>query len=158
MKTHWKKLTNPDYFGAYSLQQGEERVVEILSVSREQVTGADGKKDECTVAFLKGEKPLILNKTNCKTISKVLKTPFIEEWVGTKIILYSEPVKAFGEVVDAIRVKNATPTIPVLTPESKQWQGAVKALKGKTHTMTQLKTMFVLSSEHENLLIIESEQ
>ena len=152
-QTHWKKLTNPDYLGAYSLTPNEARTVEIIKVSRELVTGADGKKEECTVAFLKAEKPLILNKTNCKTISKVLNTPYVEEWEGKRIILYAEKVKAFGEIVEAIRVKDKAAQLPELTPsQEKIWQGAKAALVSGKWTIEKIKTIYTLSAENEAAL------
>ena len=110
--THWKKLTNPDYLGAYALQPGQELIVTIKSVANEVVTGTDGKKETCSVMhFMEDVKPLVLNATNSKTITKLLKTPYIEHWQGRKIQLYVENgIKAFGDVVDAIRVR---PFLPV---------------------------------------------
>ena len=80
-KTHWKKLNNPDYLGAYALEPGQELVATIKVVRKEMVTGPDGKKEECTVVHFaeKEIKPLILNTTNAKTIQKIYKTPYIEE-------------------------------------------------------------------------------
>lgn len=105
--THWKKLTNPNYIGSHDFQPGQEITVTIESVAKEVVKGMDGKDEQCIVAKVKGaSKPLILNKTNCKIISKVLDTPYIEQWTGGRIILYVAKVKAFGDMVDAIRVKN----------------------------------------------------
>ncbi|MFK5282533.1 hypothetical protein ACI3PL_23520, partial [Lacticaseibacillus paracasei] len=63
-KTHWKKLVNPVYLGVYSLpNEQDDLTVTILSVAREQVIGEGGKKEECTVAQIKNNKPLILNRT-----------------------------------------------------------------------------------------------
>jgi len=105
--THWKKLTNPNYIGAHDLQPGQEVTITIKSVAKEMVKGQDGKEEQCVVAKLDGtQKPFILNKTNMKIISKVLDTPYIEEWAGRKIIIYAAKVKAFGEMVDALRVKH----------------------------------------------------
>ena len=53
MKTHWKKLTNPNYIGAYSMPEGKDLTVEITDVKREVVKGEGGKTDECTVLYLK---------------------------------------------------------------------------------------------------------
>jgi hypothetical protein len=110
MNTHWKKLTNPHYIGAHDLQPGQELKITISSIGNEVIKAFDGKsvkEEQCVVAHIKGtEKPLILNKTNMKIISKVLDTPYIEEWAGKSVIIYSAKVKAFGDVVDAIRVKN----------------------------------------------------
>lgn len=109
-KTHWKKLTNPDYLGAYALEPGQEIIGTIKSVTREMVTGPDGKKEECTILrFMENIKPMIVNTTNAKTIQKLYKTPYIEEWQGRKIQLYTDKVRAFGEVVEALRIR---PTIP----------------------------------------------
>ena len=109
--THWKKLTNPDYLGAYALEPGQELILTIKSVSNETVTGTDGKKETCSVMrFAENVKPMILNATNSKTITKLLKTPYIEKWAGRKIQIYVESVKAFGEVVDALRIR---PFLPV---------------------------------------------
>ncbi len=109
-KTHWKKLHNPDYLGAYALDPGQEPVYTIRSVQKETVTGSDGKKEECTVVrFSENVKPMILNVTNAKTIEKIYKTPFIEEWAGKKIKIYATEVKAFGDAVDALRIRPVEP-------------------------------------------------
>jgi len=105
-KTHWKKYSNPDYIGAYAFQPGEEKTLTISTVKREMVIGAEGRKEECTVVhFMEPEKPLILNATNGKMIQKVLQTPYVEEWTGRAIVLGVEMVSAFGERVEAVRVK-----------------------------------------------------
>lgn len=153
--THWKKLTNPDYIGAYSLQPGEEKIVQIVSVGRKMVKGTDGKETECTVAVLKNEKPFILNKTNCKTLTKVAGTPFIERWANMKVTVYVDAVKAFGDVVDALRVRPVKPQMPQLTPSSPKWEGAVKALKEKTTTIEAIEKAYSLSAESKQLLQTE---
>lgn len=108
--THWKKLENPDYIGAYAFQPGEEKTVTITRVNREVVNGPDGKREECTIVhFEEPEKPLVLNACNGKMISKVAGTPYVEQWAGVRIVLAVEKVKAFGDVVDAVRVQNRKP-------------------------------------------------
>lgn len=109
-KTHWKKLSNPDYLGAYALDPGKDMVLTIKSVAEENVIGADGKKEDCIVMrFRENVKPMIVNATNAKMIQKIYHTPYIEDWAGCKIQLYTAQVKAFGEVVDALRIR---PTVP----------------------------------------------
>lgn len=109
--THWKKLTNPKYLGAYEiLTLGTDLILTIKSVSLEMVKGEDGKEEQCVVLkFVEPEKPMILNKTNMKQIEKIHKTPDIEQWPGKKIQIYSARVKAFGDIVDALRIR---PTVP----------------------------------------------
>jgi len=109
-KTHWKKLTNPDYLGAYSIENGSDLIATIKSVALENVTGADGKKEQCTVIrFAEDLKPFICNRTNAKTISKIYDTPYIEDWTNKKIQLYATTVKAFGEQVEALRIRTFAP-------------------------------------------------
>ena len=107
MLTHWKKLNNPDYIGAYAFEPGEEKAVTIDKVTREVITGEGGKKEECTVLHFqqKNVKPLILNVTNAKSIEALLGTPYVEEWKGKSIVLVVRKVPAFGERVDAVRIK-----------------------------------------------------
>lgn len=116
-KTHWKKLTNPNYLGAYAFQPGEEKVVTIKEVNYEVVQNQNGK-EECIVChFVEDIKPMILNKTNCDTIAKVIGTPYIEDWNGQRIILKVRKVSAFGETVDAVRVAKERPVDEVVLCE-----------------------------------------
>jgi len=114
--THWKKLTNPDYYGSHDLFQDNgtysEAIVTLVSVEKKSVPGADGKKSDCIVATTKETKPIILNKTNCKTITRLLNTPSIEKWAGQKIKIGVDKVKAFGDVTDALRVRNVNVNEP----------------------------------------------
>ena len=111
-KTHWKKLTNPDYLGAYSIDEGQDIILTIKAIREERITGADGKKEDCVIAyFVEPSKPMILNKTNMKTLEKLCKTPFIEDWAGRSIQIGVERVKAFGDVVDALRVRAFFPRV-----------------------------------------------
>lgn len=111
--THWKKLTNPNYIGAHDLQPGQELKVTIEAVTSEMIKSFDGKEvkeGECIVARFKGaKKPMIMNKTNCKIISRIYDSPYIEHWAGKEIILYVAKVRAFGEHTEALRVKNVKP-------------------------------------------------
>ena len=129
--THWKKLTNPDYLGAYALEPGQDLIVTIKSVANEVVTGTDGKKETCSVMhFTENVKPLVLNATNSKTITKLLKTPYIEQWAGRKIQLYVESgIKAFGDIVDAIRVR---PFLPVVELKCSDCGKQIEGFGGKS--------------------------
>jgi len=110
--THWKKLTNPNYLGSYSIENGQDLILTIKSVKNEMVIGADGKKEECVVCYFnENVKPMILNSTNMKMIAKLYKTPYIEQWAGKQIQIGTEKVKAFGDVVDALRIRNKLPKI-----------------------------------------------
>jgi hypothetical protein len=103
-------MTNPNYLGVYSLPDGKDIVLTIDRVGQELVMGADGSKEQCVVMHSKEPvKPFICNKTNLKQITKLLKTPYVEQWAGHRIQIGSEKVKAFGDVVDALRVRSKLP-------------------------------------------------
>lgn len=136
--THWKKLTHPDYLGAYALEPGQDMILTIKSCAMEIVNGTDGKKQECMVIhFMEpGVKPMICNKTNAKTITKIHKTPYIEQWPGKQIQLYASSVSAFGTTTDALRIRD-------MVPVSRQIDvsGVIDTLNGCT-TLDELKNTY----------------
>lgn len=146
-KTHWKKLMNPDYIGAYALQPGEEIVVTIQRVQCEKVTGTGGKKEECSVAHLVGQKPLILNATNSKTIAS-LYGPYIEDWAGKQIRLYASTTPLGGQIVECLRIR---PIVPSDIQKSKtiltdsRLAEAVAAVKDGRKDVAFFKDMFDLT-------------
>ncbi|MBN3757171.1 hypothetical protein G3N95_29810 [Paraburkholderia sp. Tr-20389] len=145
-KTHWKRLINPDYIGAYALNPDEDMTVTIDYVRREQIVGADGKKEEATVAHLKGHKPLILNVTNSKSIAK-LYGPYIEEWSGKEITLYASMTKAFGDVVECLRIRPnvAKKRKPPITAD--RLKRAIASIIAQQYTTEKLHAQFELTNE-----------
>jgi len=112
MKTHWRK--NFDYrFLAADELQGEVTLT-IKEMKKEEAFNGKEKEVVPVLHFEKTQKGLVLNKTNAELITKVLKSPFIEDWIGKQITLYSTKIKAFGELVDAIRVKTVTGNLNAL--------------------------------------------
>ena len=110
-RTHWKKMTNTNYFGSWDLEAGKDMIVLIKEVRKETVQNAQGREEK-PVAYLEGGlKPLILNSTNMKAIAKALGSPYIEDWAGRKIQLYIDHVPAFGEVTEAVRVRDFDPEV-----------------------------------------------
>lgn len=143
--THWKKLTHPDYLGAYALEPGQDMVLTIKSCAIEIVNGTDGKKQECMVIHFteQGVKPMICNKTNAKTISKIHKTPYIEQWAGKQIQLYASQVSAFGTTTDALRIRD-------IVPVSKQLDVTDALLKMEAcENLAELKQVFLSLSPKE---------
>lgn len=153
--THWKKLDNPDYLGAYSLQPGEEPVLTIKQVLYQAVKGEGGKKDDCRVAhFVEGVKPMILNATNCKTITKLYGTPFIENWAGAKIQVYATTTKLAGEEVECLRIrpKKPIPTKATLSKDGKSWPRAMEAVKNGETSIQNLQDKYNIPPDSLELL------
>lgn len=122
--THWKNLANYDYLGAYSFEGTgiEEMVLTIKDVKRERVTAPGGNSEDCIVAYFEEKKyedkivvkPMVFNKTNCKIIQD-LYGPYIENWVGKKVIVYSTTTKFARDVVPCLRIKKEVPQEKVYT-------------------------------------------
>jgi len=142
--THWKKLHNYDYLGAYSLDDGKDRVLTIKEVVQEQVVSDGGRKEMCMVVrWAEDEKPMIMNKTNSKMVQMIYGTPNIEEWVGKKIQLFADTTKLKGEVVECLRIRPKSPEKELLTPEHKAWEKAIKYVLdgGETSNITKNYTL-----------------
>ena len=81
-----------------------------VGVAMDQVVieemGAPGKKDEKkpVLYFVGKEKGLVLNRTNSRVIAKAYGTE-TARWRGQRLLLYVTEVEAFGDMVDAIRVR-----------------------------------------------------
>jgi hypothetical protein len=128
--THWKKMTNPNYLGTYSLEPGKDKILTLRIVRQEMVQGEDGKKEQCMVAhFIENEKPMILNKTNAKIIEKLYGSPYIEHWANRKIQIYAAKVKAFGETVDALRIRPFIPQQGTISTKCLDCDKDIKELK-----------------------------
>ena len=119
-KTPWKKIvSDPNYIGEADFQEGEEKVLTIDRVAvNETVTTAEGKSKKQVVHWKEpGNKPMILNVARSKSIEKVSGSRFIEDWPGVQIQLYIENgIKAFGEVVSAVRVRPFKPRVQQQEP------------------------------------------
>lgn len=108
-KTNWKKLANKDYLGSWDVED-TDLVLTIKNVSQRSVKTPQGKDEECIVCeWVENYKPMILNATNCKTISKVYNSEYIEDWAGKKVALFKTMVSAFGDTTEALRVRPYPP-------------------------------------------------
>ena len=156
-KTHWKKQFNYDYLGSYSLTPGQDLILTIDKTGKEMVSGMNGTKEELFVVHFKEDvKPMIMNRTNCKTIEK-LYTPFIEEWPGIQIQVYAEKVKAFGEETEALRIRAEKPNQkkPELIPGAPKWTEAVEYLK-KGGKLAGIVKNWELTEANKEQLLLES--
>ncbi len=113
-KTHWKKVvSDPNYLGEADFGEGEEKIATIARVARDEVIQtAEGKSKKAVVYFREQMKPMILNVARSKAIEKVAGSPYFEDWADVKIQLYIEHgIKAFGDVVSAVRVRPRKPVL-----------------------------------------------
>jgi hypothetical protein len=160
MKTHYKKLVNPDYMGAYSLDNGDNGYIELNAVlkyvKQQEISNPQGKMSTELVGITDLPKPFILNRTAQKVLVRLSKSRYIEDWKNIPICFYVETgVKAFGDVVDALRIKQQQPKKINLAPfekmitECKSVEDLVKVWNLPNFPQTQL---FNLKEQKKNEL------
>ena len=113
-KVHWKKVvSDPVYIGEADFEPGEEKVLTIASVNtKETIVTNEGKSTKAVVHWVEKEKSMILNVARAKAIQKATGSPWMDDWIGKKVQLYIDnKVKAFGEIVSAVRVRPYAPKI-----------------------------------------------
>lgn len=146
-KTHWKKIvSDPNFIGEGDFQEGEEKVLTISHVNAsEVVTTAEGKSQKAVLHWQeKGIKPMILNVARSKNIEKATGSAYFEDWPGHKLQLYIEHgIKAFGEVVSAVRVRPFKPRIQneEMVPPCTDCKGVIEPAFGRpAHWVAQYTT------------------
>ena len=153
--THWKKLQNPLYLGSYDFQPGEERIVTVKDVKREMVKGQEGTEEHTIVHFTEGYKPMIMNATNSKMLTNLSGSPYVEKWIGTSFKLVVIKIKAFGEFIDALRIKSekVVKTLPELVLDSPNFIKVKDAITSGKATIEQVETKYKLSKEVKDAII-----
>ena len=108
----WEKIIDPDHIGSELIGPvGSEMIVTIKDIGMSECYDEKlQKKVNKVTLFLEETRPLVLNKTNARTLKKLFSptTDTPEACIGHQIKLAVESVKAFGKVVDAIRIKEYT--------------------------------------------------
>jgi hypothetical protein len=155
-KTHWKKLVDPRYVGVYALPNGHDMVVTIDGVRSEEITMMGGKKEVHSIMYLRGQKPMILNATNSKSIHK-LYGPYIEDWAGKQVTLYASTAKLGGEMVECLRIRPSVPAREKQGITGERLTKALEQVKSGTYTLAKLRAQFALTDEQE-ALVAESQK
>lgn len=109
------------YLKAEDLEEGD-LIVTIREAVFEEFTDQTTKRpDNKPVLYFEGKdtKPLVLNKTNYKTISQLVSSDDTDEWAGRRIALYATEVESFGEMRLGIRVRLKTPAAKAAAATSK---------------------------------------
>ena len=110
-KTHYRKVFKSDHLGSADLDEmiEEKRLLVFTIKEVKQMFGAQvaGKKIDANIAFFTEQiKPLVLNATNSKVMSRLTGSKFVEDWAGVTVELYIDAsVKMKGEAVGGVRVR-----------------------------------------------------
>lgn len=108
----------PKYLGSWDLYElpNQKIQVTIKAIREESVEDTKGqKKKKAVMYFVEAVKPMILNIENKKRLSKLFFTRDSDAFIGKRIEIGYEKVKAFGDIHDALRV------VPRLLPQSKTY-------------------------------------
>jgi len=151
---HWKNFLDKDYLGSHNLEKGEEMLLTIEKfVGEEEVTTADGKKQKQVLYFVEDVPKMILNITNGNILTQLYGS-HPEQWIGKQIQVYATPVKAFGKVQDALRIRDFVPKIKVDVAGYTAKLAAAKSLE-------ELKTIwskFPVSARNDKDLITKKDE
>jgi hypothetical protein len=106
-------LYDSRYIGAWDLL-GRDVTVTIEKIVGGVIEGEGGKKDRAPVVSFKGwTKPMVLNKTNLKTLISLYATASAKGLLGKRVTMYATTCKgARGGQVDCIRFRPTVPTSP----------------------------------------------
>ena len=154
-KTNWKKTFNKDFLGSHDLDDGEgykDLKLTIKDVIQKVVKDPQGNDEPVRIAeFVENVKPMILNVGHCEIIDGFTKSKYIEDWGGCVIQVYVKSgVKAFGSVVDALRIREQQPRteFPVLNTDHKRFGALCKAYAEKGESaLTAARKGFTISDE-----------
>jgi len=105
----YEKIIDPNFINAELIGEvGAERVVTIKDIDMAECYDEQSKaKVQKAAVFFEECKPMVLNKTNTKTLKRLF-SPNSDnpaDAIGHRIILKVENVKAFGKQTTGIRIK-----------------------------------------------------
>lgn len=84
---------------------GSLMTVEGCSPHNVAKEGAPPENKWC-LTFEESDKPLVLNSTNIQLCERIFGSDDTDEWIGKKIVLYTDPnVSYAGKIVGGIRVR-----------------------------------------------------
>lgn len=134
-KTHWKKaVSDPNYLGEADFKENEEKILTISHVNAsDTVTTAEGRSTKAVLYWKESNnKPMILNVARSKAIEKVTGSPYFEDWPGHRLQLYIQTgIKAFGDTVNAVRVRPYKPRAQAAVPPCPDCGGEIQPAMGK---------------------------
>ena len=136
---HWKKNFDYNFLGSHDLYNEEKETYNqytftIDKAGMTKATDQSGQEAEVlAVWFDQADKPMILNKTNCKNIEIATKQHDTDKWKGQNVIVYVQKgVRAFGTTTDALRIKPFLGRLELPNlPEDKLQLAAQRLKQGK---------------------------
>jgi hypothetical protein len=112
----------------------------IAGVRQDEVGTEDEPEQKWTMLFEEDVKPMVLNSTNLQLMSKIFSSDNSDDWIGQKIVCYSDPNVSFGgKLVGGIRVRAPkNKTRPEPEPQAPQRKSAAAAAKPAPQSVADL--------------------
>lgn len=104
----YQKTLDKTYLGHWDVPEGGDLVLTIDHFEKNEVKNNSGTAEKKHICYFKEAKPMIVNKTNLKSIAAVLESDKFEDWEGKKIALYAADVKQ-AESGKGLRVRPYRP-------------------------------------------------
>lgn len=160
-KTNFRQIVNPDFIGAYTLDNQDNGYNEvagtILRCELREVTDMSGKAMRIVATNTLG-KPMIIKATNGKVLQEITGSKYFEDWVNVPVIFWvALNVKSPQGRVDALRLKRQTATSVAQTkPELKIGTGEFKqakdAVENGSYDLAKLQIYYTVSPETQKAL------
>ena len=163
-KTHFRKAFDSPYLSSADIV--EATVLTVRCVKLEPDKTKKTKDLFNTAYFVENEirqgeklKPMILNATNSKTMSKLTGKPYIDDWNNVQVTVYVDPNVKFGkEVMEGLRISPMAPARRTLNPaQAGAWANA-KAAFIRDGNLDAVLARIDMSQEHQDLLKQECAQ
>ena len=114
----FRKFMDKSFLGAWDVPDGGDLVLTIDHAERNEVKNDRGSEKKLVLHFRERDyKPMILNTTNAKAISKAYGTTKVDEWENKPIGIYKATISAFGQTTECLRVREYPPKTDTLICE-----------------------------------------
>lgn len=150
-QTHYKTLMKKEFFGSHDLKG--DLTVTIREVKAKKILMGGGLDKDSVVAYLEGQKPIILNATNLKSIEKLYGS-FIEGWAGKQVTLYASTTAMKGETVDCVRIRPTVRTV-LRSITDERLAEAIASINAGKFTEEKLRSTFELTAEQSERLVAD---
>src|SRR5689334_6768650 len=102
---HISKMTESKYLKQDDV--GDGKLVTVKSLKRQNIARDDEEPEfKYIMHFEEIDKPLVMNATNIQLCARACGSEETDEWVGQKIVLYTDPNVSYGgKLVGGIRIR-----------------------------------------------------
>lgn len=114
----FRKFMDKSFLGSWDVPETGDLILTIDHAERNEVKNDRGSEKKLVLHWRERDyKPMILNTTNAKAISKAYGTTKVDDWEGKPIAIYKATISAFGSTTECLRVREYPPKVETLICE-----------------------------------------